>query len=761
MKILKCFLSIILAFAMVISPLIGCARDDGDADNIAAPGFTTPEYIYQPEVFPFPELRKGMENIGIVALTDDKVYFTAWSYMAQDVHVEAHGLFCVDFDGTGLEELPGYDASVLIPGGKSGYVSINAMFIDSEGYIWVAESGGSLAPDPDNSESFNVVRKLDNTGAQVLSFDISGIYTGVEWFFVTSLMVDNAGYIYLTSGSNIFVLSSHDSSLFTLDNPDLFEHLVSLSDGIVALTARQMSGVFLKIIDAERKSWGETIKIPAEGSNEIRLFPGSDEYLYLFSDNSNLYGVIKETGEAIGILNWADSTTSPDNIADLLLLPDGRILATGQSMSSAVAAGREITGLIIFTRISYDELPERKTLTLGTFFYDVNTRYVVELFNRESKTHRIQVLDYSQYNTSDDYSAGYLKLAIEIIAGSAPDIINVQHLSLQTFISKGLLIDLYPLLDLDLELSREDFFENILKASETDGSLYSIPTSFGIGTIFGSPALLGDYPGWTMDEFLAVLENNPQADIPLGWYVYDTWLLWLAVRNRIDEFVDYTSGNVDFDNEEFVGLLELAKLFPSETDIDFSAPVYSIYEPVIEERIIMFPMNFAYFNTFRLYRTMFGGELVFKGYPDKNRDGNAIVPYDIFTISSNCKDISAAWEFVRIFLTEEYQRDILQNSFPINVAAFEANLLKETIPTVPAEGYYVGDIEVIVDELSEQEAEQILNLVKSTTRIGIYDEALFTIITESAQDFFTGKITAQDAARIIQSRASIYIAEQS
>jgi len=38
---------------------------------------------------------------------------------------------------------------------------------------------------------------------------------------------------------------------------------------------------------------------------------------------------------------------------------------------------------------------------------------------------------------------------------------------------------------------------------------------------------------------------------------------------------------------------------------------------------------------------------------------------------------------------------------------------------------------------------------------------LMEIIDEGAVDFFSGRSSAQEAARIVQNRASIYIAEQS
>ena len=56
--------------------------------------------------------------------------------------------------------------------------------------------------------------------------------------------------------------------------------------------------------------------------------------------------------------------------------------------------------------------------------------------------------------------------------------------------------------------------------------------------------------------------------------------------------------------------------------------------------------------------------------------------------------------------------------------------------------------------------EEFEYLVESVTGIYEYDSSLMNIIWSEAQAFFAGDKSAEDAARIIQSRASIYMAEQ-
>jgi hypothetical protein len=65
-------------------------------------------------------------------------------------------------------------------------------------------------------------------------------------------------------------------------------------------------------------------------------------------------------------------------------------------------------------------------------------------------------------------------------------------------------------------------------------------------------------------------------------------------------------------------------------------------------------------------------------------------------------------------------------------------------------------------EPTQEDVDEIVTLINSITKIAGHgsDERLRNIIIETATDFFNGLITAEDAARIIQSRVTIFLAEQ-
>ena len=59
-----------------------------------------------------------------------------------------------------------------------------------------------------------------------------------------------------------------------------------------------------------------------------------------------------------------------------------------------------------------------------------------------------------------------------------------------------------------------------------------------------------------------------------------------------------------------------------------------------------------------------------------------------------------------------------------------------------------------------EEAAELTAYIDGITVCGIPDEFIYNIVEEETARYFAGDCTAEDAARIIQSRVSLYLAEQ-
>jgi len=750
-----------------MSLLAGCRR--GPVSN-----YVPPEFVFVPEVVELPEEISEMRNM---VYSNGRLYF--WSYVVTDEETwSGEGrIFSMDIDGSNLTELSNYSPTESPYEDADGNMYISSMIVDNEGNIWLVEEGRFFSVNyPEDFDEENpadwdrvewidygtviTIRKLDQTGAELLSVDVTDIFSGYDWIYVSAFTIDSDGNIYLGVMEEVVVLDSN-GTVRTKISSGWVQQLVRLPDGRVGFSGwTDGYGYALRIIDLVTGGLGETIELP---DNAWNLLSGSEDYPIVFQDGLNLYSFDPETGESERVINWVESSVSPDGIENIIFLPDGRLLFT--NMTYDWVEYNHTFELNILTRVPYSDLPVRTVLTLATVDLDWSLRNHIIKFNRENLEYRIHVIDYSEFRTDDDWFAGITKLSTDIIAGNVPDMIEISYrMPFKQYVARGLLMDLYPLIDADPEINRSDLMESVFRAAEMDGGLYRIFSTFTINTIVGHPSVVGPEMGWTMDEFDAVLRANPQADMPLGQWLTRETFLNMAVSLGMDEYVDWAKGTVSFDSGEFALLLESSNRFPPEIDYNNIDGDFWIdqNELIAQGRQIMSSMYISDFQSMQWSQMMFGGELAFKGFPTKSGNGNSLEAHSGIALTTRTIDKDGAWQFMRALISDDWQRTNRMWGFPTNKAAFDRMAEDAKNMDDMSYGMSWGDGEVMYAKpITQADVDLIMSLIDNSFGIISYDDALMNIINEGASDFFNGSRSAQDAARIIQSRAAIYVSEQS
>ena len=74
--------------------------------------------------------------------------------------------------------------------------------------------------------------------------------------------------------------------------------------------------------------------------------------------------------------------------------------------------------------------------------------------------------------------------------------------------------------------------------------------------------------------------------------------------------------------------------------------------------------------------------------------------------------------------------------------------------------YYINGQEVVIKPFTADEIKELKDFIMSVDRISSYNEEIEKIITEDAEPFFAGQKSAEEVAKVIQSRVNIYINEK-
>ena len=161
----------------------------------------------------------------------------------------------------------------------------------------------------------------------------------------------------------------------------------------------------------------------------------------------------------------------------------------------------------------------------------------------------------------------------------------------------------------------------------------------------------------------------------------------------------------------------------------------------------------------QLFRNLFEDEVNFIGYPVASGSGSVVsFGNELYAVSSSSDYKDAAWQFIRQYITEEYQNTVY--SFPINKEVFENRIAEEMVKDTSNIGVSYNNFSIELEPLSETDAECIRKLVYGATRSASYDNEVMNIILEEAKKYYSGEKSADETAHIIQSRVSVYVEEK-
>lgn len=513
------------------------------------------------------------------------------------------------------------------------------------------------------------------------------------------------------------------------------------------------------------------------------LFAGPDGTFYC-SDQNGIYTVDPTTLAKTEILNYINS----DYIyayGNYTVLPDGRIATfRGNYNPGDNASTYAVT---IFTKVPDSEITPKYLITVASAGYTYDLQQQIVDFNLASDEYRIRFVDYTQYNTDDDPDAGQTRLGDDILAGNVPDVLIAdQQFSVSKYVSKGLFADLYTFIDKDESMKREDFLENILAGCEIDGKLYEIPTNFYIQGLIGPKETIDTFRDLTIREFVDKLSTLPEGvsffrdgDVTRADLLQSLFLI------NYSNFIDRKTGKCSINNDECRALLEFAKMMPEKSlwdrdGFDSSTFDWDAYNNQFRDgKAIAETISIGDFSGIRDYSYSYekNTELDFIGFPAPDHAGMSFTTANLkFLVSAKGAFPDAAWEFVKIFLADDYQTN-QSWGFPVKKAALDAkkqamlDQIKENEKNRDENGDTTGDgiigvaQETIIDDVyyrrdvTAADVETVYGYACTAKKQFVYDTSLFDIINEESSAYFAGTKTLDEILPLMESRITIFLSE--
>ena len=418
----------------------------------------------------------------------------------------------------------------------------------------------------------------------------------------------------------------------------------------------------------------------------------------------------------------------------------------------------------------------------------------VKYFNQHSDKYKIEYkpLDGEYF---DDKLAN---LRLQIISGDAPDILpQIMAVGIDT-VNPAAFTDLYEFIDKDPDISRDDFLPNVLEGMERDGRMVALAPTFEFHTVTAKGSYTGVRENWSINDFITAYKNKPADKDMFRFQESSARSGYFSEVVQLPFFVDYDKAECHFDSPEFIKLLN----FFNDEKIGLSMTEYNNLSGDFHYELVPQPVKYgkqfvdfdqtmvAWFGTFLdQKRNEYGNDYVIAGYPyDGKRSGSYIsIQNDAVAITATSKHKEGAWEFLRMMLTDEYYTEINSNkylSFPSLKKRFDelaGYTMQDGYPFFKADDsgriipgefektewrYYDWDDvnKKMIDggklePFSQEEYNYFYNLV-TTAEVLYQDTEIYQIVNEETMKFFDYECSAEECAKMIQNRASLYLSER-
>ncbi len=635
------------------------------------------------------------------------------------------------------------------------------------------------------------------TGELISTTDLSAVLKAVDLdpssFYIGNLVIDQAGNLYINADTMVIQLNADGS----------FAGKVELESGWI----NQLSGMGEKLLitfysdtaNATQVKIMENGQMTDVSSDTLRGVMQNYYGIYGAGENKLYYGTSTGIWEydftsdtAQEILNYINSDIDYNMVTNTQVLSDGRVLLSTTDWN--VDNGR--TTLSLLEKIPDEQLQEEIIVTLGSTNTNYQVTQAIIRYNKQNTGIRVSVKTYEHYNNQDnEWTGAVTQFNNDIITGNLPDIVFISSdLPSASYFKKGIFADLNQFIDdPEIGLDRSKYLENVFDACSMDGKLYSMILSFRIRTLMAKSQYVGTEPGWTFEEMMQVIKTMPDEMRAFFDFGRDT-IISNFFNMAMGSFVNWEDGSTKFDSQGFIDFIKYLAECPEKGyweeyydsmgenyiyDEDKEREMQENYELRHYKGMALF--EFAYMSSFTALleqmNTFASHDITAIGFPtdDEASNGAMILPNMEFAISAKSSVQKEAWEIIK-FLMDDEETNANAYRFSINLEIMENNL------AIASDNFYYYDgsggdyswyeeygySQDYIDYMKSRNipfdqaaCDAVMDLVKGAKEVQRSDSALVDIIQEELSVFFAGTRSAEETARIIASRANIYIAENS
>lgn len=621
------------------------------------------------------------------------------------------------------------------------------------------------------------------------------IKLGEDEWWLNAVYISDDGRIFATaSGSNLYEVKEDGSSekYLTIDGYSI--DLLQFHGNIMLLDGFQVDVPLLYDMEAKEYIEDEVLaEFVKENFQDRDGYAGKSHDLFLVSGGEDAIYLAGNSGVYRHVLGGSAMEQVIDGSLNILGNPAYQI------MDMLVAENNEFLVVLTgekMTRFVYDPAvpsrPEEK-LQVWSLEDEAVIRQAISKYQKDNPAVYVEY-EIGLAGNSMTREDAIKNLNTRTMAGKGPDVLVLDHLPMNSYIEKGILMDIAPILD--GVSGKEAVFSNVVDAFRNDGHVYAVPGRIQLPYICGKKSDLEKMTDLSSiaDEMEWMRENDPDAYlmcVPSAKGIMRIFSLscvpaWRTEDGSLDKdaVADFLTQTKRMYDAQVNGLPEEG-MQSWEADAsyyqEFESPNGEAFEDadgvrtrheathLLGERrqfVAGAAEDVWNYNIQTSVSKMEGfGDCV--SVPMNGQCDNVFWARTLLGINASSANTQQAQDFLKTVLGNEIQSEVL-NGFPVTPKALLDNY-KDQWRVYKDNDYVSGqggttdlDGEEILMPIrvpDEKKVSELINWIGSVDTAYVEDKTFENVVYEEGEGYIRGDRSLEEAMNAIETRLGIYLAE--
>lgn len=417
----------------------------------------------------------------------------------------------------------------------------------------------------------------------------------------------------------------------------------------------------------------------------------------------------------------------------------------------------------------------KEEVILALMIEDRDLQRAVTHFNRQSDKYHVTLsvlLDTdSLYGGVSAREEMRTKVQMLLSTGEGPDILDsafVPDDMLESYVAKGILgcVD-------DVPESGQQYFQAAFQRGTVDGRLYGIPYNCNSldGAVY-SQSFSAGRESWTLSELMEAVRASDAKILQKGlrgFFIVRNYGLYDAGNTA---FIDWEKGESHLDEEPFVEFLKFAKEYADDRESGGLRYGKENAEMLASGELLAVTSSGDLLTNANYLKACFDGEPSMLGYPRTEGNGIYVYTFNLYlNASTQCEE--GAKEFLRFLISENEQkrlvtksdeRDMSSISIPVNLGALDtyiATNLSMLSRHAGSSGVFNNDgISYEIMELTDEDIKTFRWMIDQAHPHDRQVMGIISIASEELEPYFSGAVSAEEAARKLDNRVQLYLDER-